>query len=514
MSIWNRRYRWLWQGTATLMLASSTVWAQEDSDLAPIEDAPGFESAFSDALSSDTDFEYRLANLQPPATTDTPTPTATRRRRQTYQLPPMFGDNFGGGSYQATLQLPAVVIQQMLVDGQGGVNFRVVNRNGGAGADPNPTVVIDVLNNFDGTRIASSIGPGTPPGQPSSYPIGEPQLAGVSPPVVGPGTLVYGGGTADYAGAALPVGDAENWNLNFSHIFTPAAVLVNIPAGGAVGREKIAENNSPQPRSRFFWNYNYYNNVLGGINDVNRNSFGFEQPLSGGTYSVAMRFPFASTLDSDQVVNAPVARATQFGDIAIIGKALLWENDDFLASAGLGLTLPTADNSRVFDANGAQIMELDHRSVRLMPYLGAMQGYESGWYWQSFVQLDIAANGDSLAVDMTGTNLQQIGVLQEPTVLFVDFGAGRWIMGSPGSGSPAVAATAELHYATTLQDADAINAAGVVITNTINRYDVLNLTLGLNIALSDRIQIRPAFVTPLNDDLFDSEAMLQANFWR
>ena len=48
------------------------------------------------------------------------------------------------------------------------------------------------------------------------------------------------------------------------------------------------------------------------------------------------------------------------------------------------------------------------------------------------------------------------------------------------------------------------------------RFDVLNLTLGVNIILNDSMTIRPAMVIPLsdgNDRQFDYEAMVQVNIW-
>ena len=117
---------------------------------------------------------------------------------------------------------------------------------------------------------------------------------------------------------------------------------------------------------------------------------------------------------------------------------------------------------------------------------------------------------------MTGANLQSVGVLQDQTLMFVDFGVGYWLR-SPDQGTPAVAGTAELHWVGTLQDADTVNAAGMNITSVSNRYDVLNLSLGASVLVNESFTIRPAMVIPLADgdgEQFDYEAMVQMNFWR
>jgi hypothetical protein len=308
----------------------------------------------------------------------------------------------------------------------------------------------------------------------------------------------------------------------------------NIPyGGGAVGRVKIAENNSPIPRDRFIFNYNFFNDVTG-IGDVNRYEFGYEHTFFNESSSVEVAIPFASTLDANQFAEAMVpsgtpfgagrgATDTRFGDLNITLKTILFEGDDCLIAGGLGMTFPTSGDSRVFDQFGEKIIFLENESVHLLPYLAALHSYESGFYLQGFVQVDVDAGQMSVSGDPNdsippGSNLQHLGVLQDQTLLFVDFGVGYWLT-DPNLGAPAMAATAELHYATTLQDADIVSSAfdEFELTSAINRFDILNLTLGVSILVNDSYTVRPAMVIPIaggDDDQFDFEAMVQMNFWR
>ena len=531
MSHWNRQL-----AVTCLLLCAASVGqqlaAEDTSYNVYVDDSVvggDADGEFDFAIDSDADAEFWLTQTQPDAATaETPTPTPTRsrtaaarRRRSTYRSPSMFGDFYGGSSLQALIQPPAMVFNQMVVDGLGGVDLFVTNRNGGNGADLNSAVPIDVHNGgATGPIIASSINPGTPLNAATSYPISDPAQAGFLPPIVpGRGTIVYNGGTANYVGPTPPgsIDTGDGWALDFSHTFIPEPVLVNIPAGGgAVRRVKIGENNSPIPRDRFIFNYNYFNNVIGGIGDVNRYTFGFEHTFLSESSSVEVLFPFASTLDVNQVAGGPRATDTEFGDLSVILKTILLEGEDYLISAGCGLTVPTGDDARIFALNGPQIIDLQHDSFHVLPYVAMVGANQSGLYWQGFLQLDVDASGNPVDADLTGANLQPVGVLQDQTLLFFDFGAGYWLT-DPEEGLPAIAATAEIHYATTLQDADIVTVGGLDITSVTNRYDVLNLTMGASILANESFTIRPAMVIPLagdDDDQFDYEAMVQMNFWR
>lgn len=473
----------------------------------------------------DSDFDDEFYFVQEGATDDSTAPSpsalsrseavAARRRRPTYRLPSMFGDYFGGSLLQASVLGQPILVPRQIRDGVGGFDLFVRNANGGNGADSNPAVAIQILNGGpEGNQLATSIGPGTPPGgQIVVYPISDPTTTGFSPPQVnGPGMLVYNGGTA-----AGPIGVGTGWNLDYSHTFTPVQV-VPVPSGGAaVRRVKISENNSPVPRDRFIANYNFFNDVIGGIGDVNRYAFGFERTFLNESSSIEVLFPFASTLAADQVANGVVAKNTEFGDIPIILKTILAERDEYVLAGGLGITVPTGSDARVFNTLGDQIIHIDHGSVHLLPYLALLRGYDSGWFWQSFLQLDLDLNGNRVQADLTGANLQPVGVLQEQTLLFADLGIGYQFTDLGDDGSPAIAAVAELHYATTLQDSDSISDGLLDIRNLTNRFDVLNLTLGMNVLTNRNFSIRPAMVIPLrsgNDKQFDYEAMVQMNVWR
>ena len=118
-------------------------------------------------------------------------------------------------------------------------------------------------------------------------------------------------------------------------------------------------------------------------------------------------------------------------------------------------------------------------------------------------------------------------MLYEQNLLHLDLGGGYWLRRNPGGGGlTGLAAILELHYVSSLQDADqvelmAVGPGGVAACNLFslaNRFDQLNLTVGLHGELWDRTTCRVGGVFPLKtrrsplengDRNFDAEVMVQ-----
>jgi hypothetical protein len=456
-------------------------------------------------------------------------PTTARRPIRLASVPNMFGDFFGGGTVQLTLAPPPIAIRQIISDGP--FDLFVTNPVSGFGANLNPAVPITILNGPNGPLVAMSIGngiDGSGDQQPDTYPINEPNVPGVSPPAPGTGTVVFNNGTAVFVGQQGPNtlqapadgsadrGDGDGWNLITNHTFFPAPVTIAIPPGGgaAIRRVKLAENNSPQPRCRWFFNYNFFNDVIGGIGDVNQYTFGWER-LILDDMSIEVRLPFASTLDNDVFAGGALGRDTLIGNMTFTLKQTLLQREEYLISSGLGVAVPTSEDTRVLLGGGQEILRIESQAVHLLPFVALMATPSERVFFQSFLQLDIDANGNRVSGDLTGQAPRQIGVLQDSTLLFVDVGAGYLLYQNPDScGITGISPVAELHYSTTLQDADFVAGNGLDIRGLTRRFDTLNFTLGTNFAWRDKISIRPAMVIPLRDDddkQFDYEAIVQVN---
>ncbi len=122
-----------------------------------------------------------------------------------------------------------------------------------------------------------------------------------------------------------------------------------------------------------FVNYSLFDNVPlvpGGVT-VNRFSPGFEKTVLDGWASFEMRFPLASTLDSSFAVDGPAQTGrVQFGDLYMVGKYLVARTERAVLSAGLVLTVPTANDLQVFLSSGEQLVQVRNQTVHLMPFLG------------------------------------------------------------------------------------------------------------------------------------------------
>jgi hypothetical protein len=434
----------------------------------------------------------------------------------------MFGDLFGGGGGQTVITFPPITA--VVTDGP--FDLFVTNAGGTNGANINPAVPITVRNGPGGTLVTGSIGNGidlSGDGQPDTYPVSAPTALGLlPPPVLCPGTLTYTGGNAAFIDATtgLPadgsVGQGDGWRVIANYVCVPNQYVVSVPYGGtAVRRFKIAEHSSPEPRCRVFFDYNFYNDVIGGLGDVSRYTFGYEHAFCDGMSSIELRVPFAATLDNQQTVDGVEGRDIEFGNLAVWFKTVLYEVPTGLISAGLGATLPTGAASRV-SVGQTPILEIENQAVHLLPFVAAMSTPRDRWFWQAFMQLDVATNGNPARGDVTGQNLTQFGVLNDATLLFLDAAVGYSLYESDGAcGLTSISPTAELHYSTTLQDADVAAGNGFVITSPTQRFDVLNLTLGVSFLWNDRLWVRPGMVIPLRDDddkHFDYEAMVQIDW--
>jgi hypothetical protein len=459
-----------------------------------------------------------------------PQPQRLRTRESTGRLtraPAMIGDFFGRTGGLAMISSQPIVVPQIWSDGAPFDTF-VTNPASGVGADFDPAVPIMIqAGQSTGQILATSIRPGIDASgddQPDTYEISEPLN---SAPMAPPGSVVvYNGGQAIYVGIPGPntsttavdrsVDVGDNWNLAFSHTIVTDPVIVNIPGGGADGgirRIKVSENNCAQPRDRFIFNYNFFNDVTGGIGDVNRYTLGFEKTFWYQQASLGVSIPFASTLANDQLVGAGRLGNTEWGNLHMILKLAGFRSDALIVSGGTAFAVPTAGDVRVALPDGRDVMQIRSEAFRVIPFLATLAAPTDRFFWQSFLSLDVDATGNSVYADATGQNLAHIGNIQDATLFFADLSLGYWLYQREFCGRAAgIASLAELHYATTIQDSDVAEGNGLVVGNFTNRFDVLNLTLGAAIMSSRGVTVRPAMVLPLSDGddrQFDYEATVQ-----
>ena len=280
--------------------------------------------------------------------------------------------------------------------------------------------------------------------------------------------------------------------------------------------EKISEDTSPIPTDRVFFDYNFFANALlatdGTTIGLHRYTFGFEKTFFDGSCSLEIKAPIDGGLSAIQDVGAPASEGegTIFGTLALTGKALLYQDDETAIAGGLALGLPTSPNAELRSTSTVRVVD---QSVHLAPYIGFLIAPNEQLFSITYLQLDFDANGDP-----TLENGRFVGRLREPNLLYVDTSIGYWLFNTTQSDYgmrhwlTGMAPMIELHYTTTLQDAEGVDA---VIQPIAPHVNILNLTAGLYFQLGPVSSLMVGAVAPLRtspaDKEFDEEILVQFN---
>lgn len=306
--------------------------------------------------------------------------------------------------------------------------------------------------------------------------------------------------------------------VDFNQAFDSQTLLASRDAPAMFGdfflRLKTAENFSPLPTDRVYLNYSYFENTLllpGGL-DVMRLTTGVEKTFLDGMMSLEARVPFLRSLDNFQVLDFgnidPSATDTkdwQLGDIQLYLKSILWQSDAFTVTSGLGVSIPTASDTVIFDPDIFQTVTYSNDSVRLLPFISGIYTPNDRLFATTLLQFDFDTNGQGFT--MTGSGSLPPGRFNQQQFLFLSQSIGYWVYSANGL---RIAPIAELHYNQSLNDADRLGSRTDNIT-------VLNGVLGMTAVLDDRFSISTAYVLPIGagaaDEQFDGEFRLLVNWY-
>ncbi len=272
---------------------------------------------------------------------------------------------------------------------------------------------------------------------------------------------------------------------------------------GAVGRMKIADGGTVLPQDRFFMRYNYIDAVRYSGSGVGLSRFvpGFERSLAGGLCSLELRAPIAaSTVGSYTYDGLGISSdsTSKFGNLTLIGKALLVEREALAISGGLGIALPTARDTHINSVAGTSLLQINNDAVHLMPYLAGLYMPNDNWFMQSFVQYDVAASGNRVSMNVNGAGLQNVGRLNDRGALSLDTGLGCWLYRSEeASGLTGVIPMLELHHNFALGDSDQVTAGRFLVGDFSSSSAQTNLTAGTSLELAQRANLSVGYSTPL-----------------
>lgn len=288
----------------------------------------------------------------------------------------------------------------------------------------------------------------------------------------------------------------------FNRIPGSTLFLPSPSGGGVVGRTKIADDNSPLPRDRFIFNYDYFNNAsLGSGIDVSRISLGVEKTFLDQQASVELRIPFASTLDSTSTADGMTGRATEFGNIHVTLKALLYSTRNVFLTAGLGFSLPTAADTRVRLSDGTDMVRIRNQSLLVTPYFSALYAPDDRLFAQLWMAWNFDTNGNATDVNFDFGGLRQVGRVNDQTLAQIDTQLGYWVYraADPSARLQGIAPFVELHYNGTVGRADVLSAGGFQI-GTQGSLNELNLTLGATAQIGTNFLLSTGLVVPLRDN--------------
>jgi hypothetical protein len=225
-----------------------------------------------------------------------------------------------------------------------------------------------------------------------------------------------------------------------------------------------------------------------------------------------VRAPFASTLDSDLLTGGLTDTSnTEFGNLAVVSKTLLWQNRTAALSAGIQVALPTADDITLTTPQGTQLVAVENEAVHLMPFVGYLYTPNERFFFQAFVQIDTNVNSNPVAIrDPFAGNLLGAGTIDDTNFLYVDLGCGYWLYRNNCRCSRVrgLAPIFEVHYNASLENTEAVVQSGLRVGNFAGDIDLVNLVFGLVVECGDNTTLSTAFATPVaggHDKDFDGE---------
>lgn len=266
-------------------------------------------------------------------------------------------------------------------------------------------------------------------------------------------------------------------------------VAVRVPAASRTF--KISENESPMPRDRAYFMFNYFSDLYGSINrrvadigrfDEHRESIGFEQSFLGGRMSLGGRLPYSTYMSNS---TAPGVGGTEhlLGDLTLVLKTAPYLdvlNRTFI-SGGVALSLPTA-----------QGVGSPFNNFSVQPYVG--------WLW---------APGDLFFQGFHGLAIP----FEDDDVLFAfnSVGVGYFVFRDPTPGLVVngIAPTIEFHVNNPLNHRGAFD-----FTDVAGTPDWMSMTVGTTFLLFGRSMVAVGGNFPVTGPKpYDFEILCQFNWF-
>ena len=306
-------------------------------------------------------------------------------------------------------------------------------------------------------------------------------------------------------------------NTQFSTFNNDPSIDADIVLGGGARRFKN-EQAKAFPTDRAFIYYQHFHNALefrvdtGASADrsVDRLTLGFEKTFNEGRSSWEVRMPFSG--NQGVALQGFNYSSGGVGNLIVSLKHLLYAEENIAIALGLATSTPTGSN--LSGAVGTTTFQIKNRAVHLLPYLGLQLTPDERWFFHAYVQVDTPVGSNTITQQaFQGQLSESVGYKDEP-LLYLDAAAGYWWFKDDSADAflTGVASMIELHYTSSLQEADTLEPLNsLAVSRRGNRINHLNLTAGLHSEFSRSWAFRSAIVVPLRsgeDRVFDTEIQI------
>lgn len=378
-----------------------------------------------------------------------------------------------------------------------------------ASFNSNGTTLLDNLSTgltFQGVLIGDSdyiakipvVAPASP------IPINEVALhtAAIQKLLAKPGETAVFNATASQA--RFEIATVYNIFLVYDFVSATGIIFVPNPAdGGIAGRNRVSADSSPLPRDRVIFNYDFVSNarLTSDTPAMNRFVFGFEKTFLDGMASVEFRIPFASSVNSTSNDNGSYSSGHgEFGNVFLVLKALLASSDSLVVSAGLGVSLPTADDVRLQLGKG-DILRVRNDAVILTPFVAALWTPSDRLFAQTWIAWGVDANGNRVETNLDGKGVTTKGRLYDPSTFQLDIQLGYWLI-HPVEGSGVVRGFApflEWHFNQQLREQNSVTDGAFTLTPTLGQLSEIDMSTGFASQLGDAGNLMLGVTFPLAD---------------
>lgn len=298
-------------------------------------------------------------------------------------------------------------------------------------------------------------------------------------------------------------------------------------AGGS--RQFKNEHSRALPTDRVFGLYHHFDDALQSSSpngafatrsaNLDRFTAGVEKTFFEGNASVELRMPLSVPV----TLSSPGSNyhMESVGDLVVTFKGLLYADDSQAVALGLAVNTPTGSDLTVnLPTGGVSDFTLKNDAVHLIPFLAYQAAPTEDFFFNGFLQFDTPTNSNTVRVrDSATTSVEDVAVRTQ-TLMFIDTAFGYWLFRDPDADFlTGLASVLELHYTTALNDADLVRDSKQIVTFGAgnSRFDVLNLTAGLQANIAESTIVRVGYVTPLRGDdhrFFDHEITVAVVFRR